>query len=185
MDMSTLLQDGERRMEKSVESLDREFRRLRTGRATPALLEGIQVEYYGNKVPLQQIASVMVQGRTLVVKPWDKSVIGEIQRAIQASGLGLTPQSDGTVVRIPVPPLSDERRKELVKLVRKLAEEARVAVRNIRRDLMETVRGWEKEGTLSEDERHRAEDQIQKLTDRYIEKINGLLERKEKEILED
>ncbi len=185
MDLSTLLQDGERRMEKSVESLDREFRRLRTGRATPALLEGIQVEYYGNKVPLQQIASVMVQGRTLVVKPWDKSVIGEIQRAIQASGLGLTPQSDGTVVRIPVPPLSDERRQELVKLVKKLAEEARVAVRNVRRDLMETVRGWEKEGTLSEDERRRAEDQIQKLTDRYIEKVNDLLARKEKEILED
>lgn len=185
MDLSSLLKEGESRMEKSVESLDREFRRLRTGRATPALLEGIQVEYYGNKVPLQQIASVMVQGRTLVVKPWDKSVIGEIQRAIQASSLGLTPQSDGTVVRIPVPPLSDERRQELVKLVRKLAEEARVAVRNIRRDLIETVRSWEKEGGLSEDERHRAEDQIQKLTDRYIEKINALLERKEKEILED
>lgn len=185
MDVSALLQDGEHRMEKSVESLDKEFRRLRTGRATPALLEGIQVDYYGNRVPLQQIASVMVQGRTLVVKPWDKSVIGEIQRAIQASGLGLTPQSDGTVIRIPVPPLSDERRQELVKLVRKLAEEARIAVRNIRRDLMETVRNWEKEGNLSEDDRRRAEEQIQKLTDRYIEKINDLLERKEKEILED
>ncbi len=185
MNVEELLKDGEQRMQKSVEALEKEFRRLRTGRATPALLEGVQVEYYGNKVPLQQIASVVVQGRTLVIKPWDKSVVGEIQRAIQASGLGLTPQSDGNVVRVAVPPLSDERRQELVRLVRKLAEEARVAVRNIRRDMMEQVRGWEKEGVLSEDERHRAEDRIQKLTDRYVEKVNDVLARKEKEILEE
>lgn len=185
MDKDQLFREGESRMQKSVETLEKEFRRLRTGRATPALLEGIQVAYYGNRVPLQQIASVVVQGRTLIVKPWDKSIIGEIQRAIQASGLGLTPQSDGNVIRLAVPPLSDERRQELVRLVRKFAEEARVAVRNVRREMVEKVRAWEKEGQLPEDDRHQSENQIQKLTDRYIEKINNVLARKEKEILEE
>jgi ribosome recycling factor len=186
MELDKIFEDAARRMEKSLESLDHEFRRIRTGRATPAILEGIRVSYYGNVVPLQQIASVMVQGpRMLVVKPWDKSVIGEIMKAIQASGLGLTPQSDGTVLRIPIPPLSEERRQELVRLIRKLAEDTRVAVRNVRRDALEQIRKLEKDSVISEDDRHRAEERLQKLTNEWVEKVDEKLAAKEKEVLEE
>lgn len=184
--LEDLYHDAESRMKKSVAAFQTEITRLRTGRASPALLEGLKVEYYGTQVPIQQIASILApEPRLLVVQPWDKNAIGAIERAIRKAGLGLNPQSDGNVIRIPIPPLSEERRQDLVKVVRKLAEEARIAVRNIRRDTIEKVRAMEKNKEISEDDRHRAEERIQKLTEKYIEEIDNLLARKEKEILEE
>ncbi len=184
--LEEIYRDAENRMTKSVAAFKMEMARIRTGRATPALLEGIKVDYYGNPVLINQIASVMApEPRLLVIQPWDKSVIKEIEKAIRSSELGLNPQSDGNVIRIPIPPLSEERRLDLTKLVRKLAEEARIAIRNIRRDAIDKVRTMEKNKEISEDEKERAEDKIQELTDKYIKEINELLERKEKEILEE
>lgn len=183
--LDNLYKDLEGRMKKSVQTFQSEIARIRTGRATPTILEGIKVEYYGTQVPLQQIASIMApEPRLLVIQPWDKSAIGEIEKAIRKSGLGLNPQSDGNVIRIPIPPLSEERRQDLVKLVRKLAEDARIAIRNIRRDGVDKVKTMEKNKEISEDERKKAENEIQKLTDKYIDEVNELLEKKEKEILE-
>ena len=183
--LEEIYKDLETRMSKSINAFQSEMARIRTGRATPALLEGIKVEYYGSQVPLQQIAGIMVpEPRLLVVQPWDKNVIGEIEKAIRKTGLGLNPINDGNVIRIPIPPLSDERRQDLIKLVKKLAEDARVAVRNIRRDGVEKVKVMEKNKEVSEDERIKAENKIQKITDKFIEEINSLLEKKEKEILE-
>ena len=177
--------DARRRMGKAVEALKGEFSRLRTGRATPALLEGIKVEAYGSVLPLNQVATISApEPRLLVVQPWDQSIAGEIERAILKSGLGLTPQVSKGVIRIPIPPLTEERRQELVKLAKKMAEDARVAIRNVRRDAIERVRQMEKNKEISEDERKAAEKEIQKITDEHIERVNELLEKKEKEILE-
>jgi ribosome recycling factor len=185
MNLEDIYKDLETRMSKSVNAFQSELARIRTGRATPALLEGVKVEYYGSQVPLQQIAGIMVpEPRLLVIQPWDKNAIGEIEKAIRKTGLGLNPINDGNVIRIPIPPLSDERRQDLIKLVRKLAEDARVAIRNIRRDGVDKVKTMEKNKEISEDERIKAENEIQKITDRFIEEINSLLEKKEKEILE-
>ena len=183
--MHEILKDAKERMKKAVKVVEDELKGVRTGRASPSILQGIKVEYYGTKVPINQVASITVpQPDLLVVHPWDKSVLPEIEKAIRASDLGLNPSNDGNVIRIPIPPLTEERRKELVKLVRKMAEEGRVAIRNIRRDANEKVRRLKKDGEISEDDAMRLEKEIQKLTDEYIEKIDEVLEHKEKEIME-
>ncbi len=177
--------EAEERMEKSVEAVRREFAHIRTGKASAALLDGIRVEYYGSMVPINQVANVTVpEPRLIAVQPWEKNMVPVIEKAIRQSDLGLNPTSDGHVVRVPIPALTEERRKELVRLVHKLAEEGRVAIRNIRRDINERIKKAEKNHELSEDDAHRELDEIQKLTDKFIEQIDELLELKEKEIME-
>jgi len=172
-------------MKKSVKSLDDEFNTIRTGRASASLFDKIKVEYYGNPTPLNQVATISVpEARLVVIQPWDKSVIGQIEKAIQKSELSLNPVNDGKVIRINIPPLTEERRKEYVKMAKNLAEQARVAIRNIRRDANDDLKKSQKASDISEDEEKRNEDEVQKLTDKYIEEINKLLEDKEKEILE-
>ncbi|AEH45940.1 ribosome recycling factor [Thermodesulfatator indicus DSM 15286] len=179
-----LLEDAKRRMAKSVETFKNEIARIRTGRASVALLDGVKVDYYGTLMPLNQMATISVADAHLIlVQPWDVSAIGAIEKAIQRAELGLNPVNDGKVIRIAVPPLTEERRKELVKMVRKIAEEARVAVRNIRRDVMDDLKELKKEGEISEDDFFRAQEQVQKITDEFIGKIEKLLEQKEKDIM--
>ena len=179
-----LLEDAKRRMGKSVETFKKEVARVRTGRASVALLDGIKVDYYGTKMPLNQMATITVQdAHLIVVQPWDLSAIGAIEKAIQRSELGLNPVNDGKIIRISVPPLTEERRKELVKMVRKMAEEARVAVRNVRRDVLDDLKELKKEGEISEDDFYRAQDQLQKITNEFIDKIEKIVEDKEKEIM--
>ncbi len=175
----------EEKMEKAVEAVRGELLRIRTGRATPSLLDGVKVECYGSTVPLNQVASIGVpEPRTILIQPWDKSILEEAEKAILKSDLGLTPSNDGNVIRLSVPPLTEERRRDLVKLVKRLAEEGRVAIRNVRREANERVKEQEKEGRVSEDEGKRAQKKIQELTDSYIEKVDAVLEDKEEEIME-
>ncbi len=184
-DINALHKDLERRMKKSIEAFKNELKHLKTGRATPALLDGIKIEYYGQQIELNKIASIVVpEPRLLLIQPWDKSAIGEIDRAIRKAGLGLNPQSDGNVIRIPIPPLTEETRSQLVKLVGELAEQARIAIRNIRQDGMNKLKRWEKEKQISEDERKRAEKEVEELTKKYIEEVNKIRKEKEKEIME-
>jgi len=183
--MHEVIADARAHMQKAVEAAKREFASVRTGRASPALLERVTVDYYGVPTPVTQVATVTVPDpRLLVVQPWDKSLVREIERAIQKSELGLVPSNDGTIIRLPIPALTGERRKELVKVVHKQAEEARVAIRNIRRDHKEKLERLEKKGELSEDESRRTVDELQKLTDRYVKEIDALLSAKEAEIME-
>ena len=180
-----VLNSTEELMKSVIEALKREFAGIRTGRANPALLDRVMVEYYGTPTPINQLASISVpEGRLLVVQPWDKSILSAIEKAILKADLGLNTTSDGSVLRIAIPQLTEERRKELVKVARKTAEEKRVAVRNMRRDANEKLKKFEKEGHISEDEIKKATDDTQKLTDRYIAEIDKLLEQKEKEIME-
>lgn len=173
------------RMDGAVEALRREFGSIRTGRASLALLDGIMVDYYGTPTPLGQLASLSVpEPRQIAIQPWEQRIIPEIEKAILKSDLGLTPTNDGRIIRINIPPLTEERRKQLVKVVRKRAEEARVAIRNIRRDSNEELKRLEKERHISEDEVKRSQDEIQKLTDSYITKVDEILDHKEKEIME-
>lgn len=183
--MHPIVADAKTHMQKAVESAKREFASVRTGRASPALLERVTVDYYGTPTPITQVATVTVpEPRLLLIQPWDKSLVREIERAIQKSDLGLMPSSDGTLIRLPIPSLTGERRKDLAKLAHKQAEEARVAVRNIRRDHKDKLERLEKKGELSEDDVRRAVDELQKLTDRHIAEIDTLLSAKEKEITE-
>ncbi len=178
-------QDAKQSMDKSIANLEREFNRVRTGRATPALLDGIRADYYGAPTPLNQMASLSVpEPRLILIQPWDVTSCGAIEKAILKSDLGLTPQSDGKVIRISVPPLTEERRRELVKVVRKMGEETKVAVRNARRDANEMLKELQKEGDISEDDSHKGKDQIQKITDEYVAKVDEHLAAKEKEIME-
>ncbi len=180
-----VLADARQRMQKSVEATRRELAGLRTGRAHPGLVEHIRVEYYGTAVPLNQLATITApEPRLLVIQPWDKSALRNIEKALMQSDLGLMPTSDGNVLRVPIPPLTEERRHDLVRLARKLAEEGRVAIRNIRREAKEMIEEMEEEGEISEDEARRAQEELQKLTDRFIGEIDALLQRKEAEILE-
>lgn len=180
-----LYQDTEDKMEKAMESLGRELATIRTGRASLSILDGISLDYYGTQSPLNQVATLSVpESRLIVIQPWDPSVIKEIEKAIMRSDLGLTPNNDGKVIRIPIPPLTEERRIQLVKVVKRHGEECKIAIRNIRRDAISDAKEFEKEKTISEDELHRAQDEIQKITDRFIEKVDEFIERKEKEILE-
>ena len=180
-----LLKDADRRMDKSVEAAAHEFTTVRTGRASAGLLDRIEIDYYGQMTPLKQLATVNVpEPRLLTVQPYDPGSVKTIERAIQESDLGLTPSNDGKVIRLPIPQLTEERRKELVKVVRHLAEEGRVAVRNIRRDVMHDLKELVKEGDVGDDEERRAEERAQKLTDDHVKRIDELLKRKEEEIME-
>ncbi|MGI6576357.1 MAG: ribosome recycling factor [bacterium] len=183
--LTELQKETETRMEKTVGSLKRELNTIRTGRASPALLDKIVVDYYGSATPLNQLASISApEPRLLVIQPWDKNIIGDIEKAILKSDLGLNPNSDGALIRLQIPQLTEERRIDLTKVVRKKAEEARVAIRNIRRDVNEKLKGLEKKGDVSEDDARRIQDKIQQLTAAYIEKVDQVLDTKEKEIME-
>ncbi|GAB5465096.1 MAG: ribosome recycling factor [Candidatus Kapaibacteriales bacterium] len=186
MEIQAELNNMQESMEKSIEYFEGQLAKVRTGRASQSLLDGIQADAYGQRQPLNAVATVNVpDARTIVVQPWDKSLITEIEKAIRSADLGLNPQNDGTIIRIPVPPLTEERRNEYVKVAKKYAEEAKIAVRNIRRDANDTFKKAEKDKDISEDDKKGAEDQVQKLTDKYIERIDGLATQKEKELLED
>jgi ribosome recycling factor len=177
--------EASRKMDRSVEAAAHEFTTIRTGRASAALLDRIQIDYYGTMTPLQQLATINVpEPRMLTVQPYDPGSIKSIERAIQESDLGLTPSNDGKVIRLPIPQLTEERRKELVKVVRGLAEEGRVAVRNVRRDAMHHLKDLVRNGDVGDDEERRAEERVQKLTDEHVAKIDELLKRKEAEIME-
>ena len=179
-----VLQEAEERMKKAVANLLREFQTVRTGRANPALLDTIDVEYYGTQTPLKGLANIGASdGRTLVIQPYDKSALKDIETAINKSGLGLTPNNDGNLIRIVIPQLTEERRKEIVKVVKKFAEESRVAVRNVRRDGADELKKM-KGSQISEDEIKRQEEALQKLTDRYIKEIDKLTQDKEAEVME-
>ena len=179
------LQDATRRMDKSVETTAGEFNGIRTGRASGALLDRIQVDYYGQKTPLKQLATINAPDpRMLTIQPFDPSSVKAIEKAIQESDLGLQPSNDGKLIRLPIPQLTEERRKELVKVVRHLAEEGRVAVRNVRRDVMHDLKELVDGGDVGADEEHRAEERLQKLTDDHVHKLDDLLKRKEAEIME-
>ena len=183
--VNELLEDGRRRMDGAIEALRSEFNTVRTGRASTALLDRIMVDYYGVRTPLKQLANLAAPDpRLLSITVYDKSSVNAVVRAIQESDLGLNPNVDSTVIRLNIPPLTQERRKELVKLVRNMAEESRVAVRNVRRDLIQDFKELKKEGEISEDDERRADDEAQKLTDSHVERINELLRNKEEEILE-
>ncbi len=180
-----LLKDAASRMEKATEVLTREFASLRAGRASPALLERIRVDYYGVPTPINQLATVLVpEARLMVIQPWDKSVTSAVEKAILKSDLGITPNSDGQVIRLVVPRLTAERRADLTTVVRKLAEEGRVSVRNVRREVIEDLRSLEKDSEITEDDFHRAQDKVQKHTDEMIAVIDRLLSEKEKELAE-
>jgi ribosome recycling factor len=172
-------------MEKSVESLRRDLKRIRTGRASLALLDGLMVDYYGSSTPINQLASLSIpEARQIVIQPWDTKALADIEKAILKSELGLNPSNDGKLVRIVLPPLTAERRKDLVKLVKKMAEEYKVQVRNHRRDANEMLKDMKKEKTISEDDQHKAQEMVQKTTDDYIAKVDAIVVEKEAEIME-
>ncbi|MFZ3055422.1 MAG: ribosome recycling factor [Smithella sp.] len=181
----TIFQKFKDEMEKTIVSLSKSFSRVRTGRASVALLDGIKVDYYGAATPLNQVANISIpENRLILIVPWDASVIGAIEKAIQKSDLGLTPSNDGKVVRLSIPQLTEERRKELVKVVKKMAEEGKVKLRNARRDANEELKNIKKNNKIAEDELFTAQDEVQKLTDQYIEKTDKVLAAKEEEIME-
>lgn len=183
--INEIKQDAKQRMEKSVEALRSQISKVRTGRAHPSILDGIMVPYYGSDTPLKQLANITVEdSRTLAITVFDKSSSGAVEKAIMTSDLGLNPAAAGTVIRVPLPPLTEERRRDLVKVVRAEAEQGRVAVRNIRRDANNDLKELLKEKEITEDEERKATDEIQKLTDTYIAKIDELLAEKEKDLME-
>jgi ribosome recycling factor len=183
--ISELLEEVRERMNKSVEALQDDLLSIRTGRASPALVEKLQVEYYGTMTPLNQMASIAApEPRLLVIRPWDPAALPDIERAILKSDLGLTPMNDGKLIRLSIPRLTEERRRELAKVVSRRVEEARIAIRNLRRDALQDLKEFEKEKMISEDEFFRGKDQVQDLTDEFIENIDGIGERKEEELME-
>jgi ribosome recycling factor len=185
MTVNKIHADASERMQKALEAMKREFASVRSGKASAALLDGIKVDYYGTLTPLPQVANISApDARLLVIHPWEKKLIPEIVKAIQKSDLGLNPQSDPNVIRLPIPPLTEERRKDLVKLVKKVAEEGKVAIRNIRRDANDAFKKAEKDKTVSEDESRKAQDKVQEITDEHIEKIEEMLKKKEQEVME-
>lgn len=183
--LQLVLEEAKDHMDKSLEHLRAELSAIRAGRATPAMLENVRVEYYGAQTPLNQMASVNApQPDLLVIQPWDRSAVGAIEKAIQAANLGMNPSNDGSLIRIPIPPLSEERRRELVKSARSRGEDAKIAVRNVRRHAKDQIKSTQQDENLPEDMRYEGEEQLQKLTDHYIERIDHLLDRKEEEIME-
>jgi ribosome recycling factor len=180
-----IYQDARESMSKSIEALKRELKRVRTGRASLSILDGIKVDYYGTLTPLNQMATLAVpESRLITIQPWDVSVIQDIEKAILKSDLGLTPANDGKILRISIPPLTEERRKELVRTVHKMCEEHKVSIRNARRDSNELLKSLKKDGDISEDEAFKAQDEVQKITDEHIKLIDECYTKKEKEILE-
>lgn len=179
--MDTILKDAETRMKKSIKSLQSDFNSIRTGRASASLFDKLSADYYGTPTPLNQIANISIpEARLIVIQPFDKNALGDIEKAIQTSDLGLNPSNDGKIIRISIPPLTEERRKDLVKHAKNLAEQSKVSVRNIRRDTNDAI----KKGDFTEDEKKKGNDDIQKLTDTYVAEISKITEEKEKEIME-
>jgi ribosome recycling factor len=183
--LKEIYRDAEIRMNKTIDSLIRELAGIRTGKATTNILDGVKVDYYGTPTPLKQVASVTAPDpRLLVVQPWEKNLIPEITKAIQKADLGLNPISEGGVIRLPIPPLTEERRKEMVRLVKKFGEDAKVSIRNIRRDLIEVLKKAEKDGKITEDELHLGQKHIQDSTDGHINKIDKMVESKDDEVMQ-
>ncbi|MBC8432524.1 MAG: ribosome recycling factor [Desulfobacterales bacterium] len=183
--IDSIFQDTRESMEKSIVALKNELNRVRTGRASLSILDDIRVDYYGTLTPLDQMASLSVpEGRLITIQPWDVSIIKEIEKAILKSDLGLTPSNDGKLIRISIPVLTEERRKQLVKVVQKKGEEHKIAVRNIRRDSNDLLKGLKKDSDISEDDAFRAQDQVQKITDEHIKRMDEICKEKEQEILE-
>lgn len=183
--MNELIKNTEEKMGKTLDSLDREYKSVRVGRATPAVLDKITVDYYGSPTPIQQMAAVSVpEPRMLQIQPWDASTLKAIEKAIQVSDIGINPQNDGRVIRLNFPPLTEERRKEIVKDVRKMAEDNKVAIRNLRRDALEKLKAMKKNSEITEDDQANGEKKIQTLTDKFCKEIDDLAALKEKEILE-
>ena len=183
--LEDIKKDARERMAKCVQTFQADLKKLRTGRAHPSLIEHLKVDYYGSEVPLQQVASIAVEdGRTLVVSPWEKTMVQAIEKAIHKSDLGLTPMTAGTVIRIPMPALTEERRREITKVLRHDAENARIAVRNVRRDVMNHIKEKLKAKLVSQDDERRAEAEVQKLTDKHIAEVDQLLAAKEKEVMQ-
>jgi ribosome recycling factor len=183
--MKALLDDGKKRMAGAIASLEKEFGKLRTGRATTALVDDIVVDYYGTPTPINQLASVSVPDpKTITIQPWDKGAFGAVEKAIQTSGLGLNPVNDGKIIRISIPALTEERRKELVKVAKKYTEECKIAIRNVRRDLNDSLKKMEKDKEISEDEKKKGEADVQKLTDDHVKMSDDAVAAKEKEIIE-
>ena len=184
MDIKQILDTAEQVMKKAVDHCHIELAKIRTGRASTSLLDAVRVDYYGQMVPLSQVASVSIPDATMIlVQPWEKKLVPMIDRAIQAANIGINPTSDGTVLRLPIPPLNEERRRELVKMTKKVAEDSKIGVRNARRDAMESLKRAEKDEHMSEDVRKGGEADVQKLTDRYIDEIDRTLAEKEKDIM--
>ncbi len=180
-----IVRSATQQMERAIDGIRHEFSGVRTGKASPTLIEHVQVEAYGARMPLNQVGSISApEARLLVIQPWDRSLVGPISKAIQASDLGLTPSNDGNVIRVPIPVLTEERRRELVRLVHKMAETGRVSVRHARKEANDLVKQAEKDDALTEDDARRTQDEIQKLTDRFIERLDALLKEKEEEIME-
>lgn len=174
------------KMDKTISALKRELAKIRTGRANPSLIEELKVDYYGTPTPMKQLAGIAVpEPRLIVIQPWDKNSINDIEKSIQSSDLGLNPSNDGNVIRIPFPPLTEETRKDIVKQVKKISEESRISIRNIRHESNEFIKELEKSKEISEDQKHTGLDQVQKIHDKYIDKINEITEKKEKEVMEE
>ena len=183
--MNEIIKDAKLRMDKSIDAFRNEISKIRTGKATTALLDGIKVDYYGTLTPLNQTANVSVlDAHTLAITPWDKNMVGIIDKAILVADLGLNPVNDGTNIKVPIPPLNEERRRDLMKLVKKFGEDAKIAIRNVRRDANDQLRKAEKDKELTEDLRHDAEAEVQKYTDDHINKIDEIIKHKEDEIME-
>lgn len=183
--MQSVLKDCEKKMDKAISNLEKEFSKLRTGRASTGLVEEVMVDYYGTLTPLNQLASISIpDSRTIAIQPWDRNAFSSVEKAIMKSDLGLNPVNDGKIIRINIPPLTEERRKDLVKLAKKYSEDAKIAIRNVRRDANETLKKMKNNKDLSEDEMHKGQDEVQKLTDSFVEKADQVLEVKEKEIME-
>ncbi|MGE4299769.1 MAG: ribosome recycling factor [Desulfovibrionaceae bacterium] len=185
MDADTLMLETEERMEKALKSLDKDFSKLRTGRASTSLVEDLRIDYYGTPTPLQQISSISVpDSRTITIQPWDRNAFNDVEKGILKSDLGLTPVNDGKIIRISIPALTEERRKELVKVAKKYTEEAKVAVRNVRRDANEAFKKLKNDKEIGEDDMRKGQDDVQKLTDAHVAKADEALAAKEKEIME-
>ena len=183
--INEIKQDAQARMEKSLEALKSHISKIRTGRAQPSLLDGLQVEYYGSPTPLRQVANVVAEdARTLAVNVFDKSLISAVEKAILTSDLGLNPSSAGTTIRVPLPPLTEERRRDLIKIVKSEGEQGKIAVRNVRRDANDKIKALLKDKEISENDQHKAEEIIQKVTDSYIKKVDEILADKEKELMD-
>lgn len=179
------LQQARQRMDKAIDALRREFSGVRTGKASPALLDTVRVDAYGSHVPLNQVATVSApEPRLLLIQPWDRAMIGPIEKALQTSELGLNPNNDGKLIRVPIPPLTEERRREYVKLLHKMAEEARVAVRQARKEANDAIKNRQKDGELSEDQARREQEEVQRLTNHHVEQVDELLKQKEVEVME-
>ncbi len=185
MSSQAIRTETEQRMQKVIESLKKDLSRIRTGRATPSLVDGISVDYYGSPMPINQIANISVpDARMIIIQPWEKSMLTVVEKAIQTSDLGLNPQNDGNLIRLPIPPLSEERRRDIFKNCKKTGEESKVAIRNVRRDANDKMKKEEKDKLITQDEEKKGIEEIQKITDRFIKMIDDLLVQKEKEVME-